>query len=83
MLGAALPTTMTFTLYFEERPLIHIEARPEPLSQGDRAFNSTYPPEPIRVSVALAPKRVGRKEPPCYGRIQEGYPLAKQARTAE
>jgi hypothetical protein len=25
----------------------------EPLSQGDRAFNSTYPPEPIRVSVTL------------------------------
>ena len=29
----------------------------EPLPQGDRAFNSTYPPEPIRVSVALAPRR--------------------------
>jgi hypothetical protein len=28
----------------------------EPLSQGDRAFNSTYPPEPIRVSVTLAPE---------------------------
>ena len=25
-------------------------------AQGDRAFNSTYSPEPIRVSVALAPK---------------------------
>src|ERR1700738_1501505 len=37
----------------------------EPLSQGDRAFNSTWPPEPIRVSVTLAPKHVGRKETPC------------------
>jgi hypothetical protein len=25
----------------------------EPLSQGDRAFNSTYPPEPIRVVIEL------------------------------
>jgi hypothetical protein len=37
----------------------------EPLSQGDRAFNPTYPPEPIRVSVALAPKHVERKESQC------------------
>jgi hypothetical protein len=36
-----------------ERTLLAIES----LSQGDRAFNSTYPPEPIRVSVALAPRR--------------------------
>ncbi len=27
----------------------------EPLSQGDRAFNSTYPPEPVRVSAVQVP----------------------------
>src|SRR5260370_16005057 len=37
----------------------------EPLSQGDRAFNSTYPPEPIRVSVALAPQTCRAKGAPC------------------
>src|SRR5260370_7046911 len=37
----------------------------EPLSQGDRAFNSTYPPEPIRVPLPSPPKLVGRKDPPC------------------
>ena len=31
----------------DERTLLAIE----PLSQGDRAFNSTYPVEPARVSV--------------------------------
>jgi hypothetical protein len=34
----------------------------EPLSQGDRAFNSIFRPEPIMGVRNLAPKHVGRKE---------------------
>jgi hypothetical protein len=35
------------------------------LSQGDRAFNSTFRPEPIMGVRNLAPKHVGRKETSC------------------
>ena len=40
---------------FIQTPIVNGRTVPaiEPLSQGDRAFNSTYSPEPIRVSVAL------------------------------
>jgi hypothetical protein len=34
-------------------------------AQSGRPFNPTSRPEPIRVSVALAPKHVGRKENSC------------------
>jgi hypothetical protein len=40
---------------FIQTPIVNGRTVPaiEPLSQGDWAFNSTYSPEPIRVSVAL------------------------------
>jgi len=55
----------------------------EPLSQGDRAFNSTYPPEPIRVSVrslrSMSDER--RHHANAFnarGRIAEAVPRADQ-----
>jgi hypothetical protein len=48
------------TLHPTEAPALHSTEAP---AQRARAFSLTFWPEPIRVSVALAPKHIERKEP--------------------